>query len=154
MAQIEIKVPDIGDFKDVAVIEVLVKPGDTVKVEQSDGAPRCFNGYVTRFSAGAYNGRFYTYQAVLRPWPWILTRKTDCRIFQEKSVLDIIKAVFAPIYDRLDHHYLNDIPGLDNPTSENLAIWIWDQLKPALPLLGAVVVHETCTSGCRYTGPR
>ena len=65
-----------------------------------------------------------------------------------------IKAAFKPLYERLDHHYLNDIPGLDNPTSENLAIWIWDQLKPALPLLGAVVVHETCTSGCRYTGPR
>ncbi|HEY1035965.1 MULTISPECIES: 6-carboxytetrahydropterin synthase QueD [unclassified Pseudoxanthomonas] len=64
-----------------------------------------------------------------------------------------VKAAFKPIYDRLDHHYLNDIPGLDNPTSEQLATWIWDQTKPALPLLSAVVVHETCTSGCRYTGP-
>jgi 6-pyruvoyltetrahydropterin/6-carboxytetrahydropterin synthase len=64
-----------------------------------------------------------------------------------------VKAAFKPIYDRLDHHYLNDIPGLDNPTSEQLATWIWDQAKPVLPLLSAVVVHETCTSGCRYTGP-
>jgi len=64
-----------------------------------------------------------------------------------------IKAAFRPLYDQLDHHYLNDIDGLDNPTSENLAIWIWDKLKPALPGLSAVVVHETCTSGCRYTGP-
>jgi 6-pyruvoyltetrahydropterin/6-carboxytetrahydropterin synthase len=64
-----------------------------------------------------------------------------------------VKAAFKPIYDRLDHHYLNDIPGLDNPTSEQLASWIWDQAKPVLPLLSAVVVHETCTSGCRYTGP-
>ena len=63
-----------------------------------------------------------------------------------------IKAVFAPIYDRLDHHYLNDIPGLENPTSENLARWIWDQLKPLLPALSLIVVHETCTSGCRYSG--
>ncbi|MEJ2791326.1 MULTISPECIES: 6-carboxytetrahydropterin synthase QueD [unclassified Pseudoxanthomonas] len=64
-----------------------------------------------------------------------------------------VKAAFQPIYDRLDHHYLNDIPGLDNPTSEQLAKWIWDQTKPVLPLLSAIVVHETCTSGCRYTGP-
>ena len=64
-----------------------------------------------------------------------------------------VKRAFQPIYDQLDHHYLNDIPGLDNPTSERLAEWIWDQLKPVLPLLSAVVVHETCTSGCRYTGP-
>ena len=64
-----------------------------------------------------------------------------------------VKRAFQPIYDQLDHHYLNDIAGLDNPTSERLAEWIWDQLKPTLPLLSAVVVHETCTSGCRYTGP-
>jgi 6-pyruvoyltetrahydropterin/6-carboxytetrahydropterin synthase len=64
-----------------------------------------------------------------------------------------VKAAFQPIYDRLDHHYLNDIPGLDHPTSEQLAKWIWDQTKPVLPLLSAIVVHETCTSGCRYTGP-
>ncbi|GAE51001.1 6-pyruvoyl tetrahydrobiopterin synthase [Xanthomonas arboricola pv. pruni MAFF 301420] len=63
-----------------------------------------------------------------------------------------IKAAFQPIYDRLDHHYLNDIEGLENPTSERLAIWIWDQLKPALPQLSEIVVHETCTSGCRYRG--
>lgn len=63
-----------------------------------------------------------------------------------------IKAAFQPIYDRLDHHYLNDIEGLENPTSERLAIWIWNQLKPALPQLSEIVVHETCTSGCRYRG--
>jgi 6-pyruvoyltetrahydropterin/6-carboxytetrahydropterin synthase len=69
-------------------------------------------------------------------------------------VLDFaeLKAAFKPFHDQLDHHYLNDIPGLDNPTSENLARWIWKQLKPLLPLLCEVVVHETCTSGCRYRG--
>jgi 6-pyruvoyltetrahydropterin/6-carboxytetrahydropterin synthase len=65
-----------------------------------------------------------------------------------------IKAAFRPLYEQLDHHYLNEIDGLDNPTSERLAIWIWDRLKPDLPQLGEVVVHETCTSGCRYSGPR
>ena len=63
-----------------------------------------------------------------------------------------IKAAFAPIHEQLDHHYLNDIAGLENPTSERLAIWIWERLQPALPLLSEVVVHETCTSGCRYRG--
>lgn len=64
-----------------------------------------------------------------------------------------LKVVFQPIYEQLDHHYLNDIPGLENPTSENLAIWIWDQLKPLLPALSRVELRETCTSGCIYTGP-
>ncbi|MCZ8206383.1 6-carboxytetrahydropterin synthase QueD [Gemmatimonas sp.] len=64
-----------------------------------------------------------------------------------------IKTAFQPLYDQLDHHYLNDIPGLENPTSEVLAVWIWERLKPVLPLLSAVVVRETCTSGCEYRGP-
>ena len=63
-----------------------------------------------------------------------------------------VKAAFQPIYDQLDHHYLNDIPGLDNPTSENLARWVWQQTKAVLPLLSKVVIHETCTSGCEYLG--
>lgn len=63
-----------------------------------------------------------------------------------------IKSIFKPIYDQLDHHYLNDIEGLENPTSENLAIWIWNKLKPLLPQLSKIVIKETCTSGCIYTG--
>jgi len=63
-----------------------------------------------------------------------------------------IGRAFDPIYQRLDHRYLNEIPGLENPTSENLARWIWRELKPRLPLLAEVVVHETCNSGCRYRG--
>lgn len=65
-----------------------------------------------------------------------------------------IKTAFAPLFEQLDHHYLNDVPGLDNPTSENLAVWIWNALKPRLPLLARVVIHETCTSGCCYEGPQ
>jgi 6-pyruvoyltetrahydropterin/6-carboxytetrahydropterin synthase len=64
-----------------------------------------------------------------------------------------IKSAFQPIHDRIDHHCLNDIEGLENPTSEILAAWIWRQLKPALPALSRIVVHETCTSGCTYAGP-
>ena len=63
-----------------------------------------------------------------------------------------IKAAFAPIHAQLDHHCLNDVEGLENPTSERLASWIWDRLKPDLPLLSEIVVQETCTSGCRYRG--
>ncbi|WP_434355285.1 6-carboxytetrahydropterin synthase QueD [Parasalinivibrio latis] len=63
-----------------------------------------------------------------------------------------IKAIFKPIYDQLDHHYLNEIEGLENPTSEVLSKWIWDQLKPKLPMLSKVMIKETCTSGCLYTG--
>ena len=63
-----------------------------------------------------------------------------------------LKAAFKPILDQLDHYYLNDIPGLENPTSEVLAQWIWRQLKPDLPALSRVVINETCTSGCIYQG--
>jgi len=64
-----------------------------------------------------------------------------------------VSAAFAPLFEQLDHRYLNEIPGLDNPTSENLAIWIWNALTPGLPLLARVIVYETCTSGCSYAGP-
>jgi len=63
-----------------------------------------------------------------------------------------IKAIFKPIYERLDHNYLNEIEGLENPTSEILAQWIWRELKPLLPELSRVRIHETCTSGCEYRG--
>lgn len=64
---------------------------------------------------------------------------------------DISEAV-RPIIKRLDHYYLNEIEGLENPTSENIARWIWRELKPAIRYLSKVVVSETCTSGCVYQG--
>ncbi|WP_213991663.1 6-carboxytetrahydropterin synthase QueD [Sodalis sp. dw_96] len=63
-----------------------------------------------------------------------------------------LKTLFSPVLQQLDHYYLNDIPGLENPTSEILARWIWRQLKPRLPLLSAIMVKETCTAGCLYRG--
>ena len=63
-----------------------------------------------------------------------------------------IKAAVKPVHDRLDHRYLNEIPGLENPTSEVLARWIWRALAPALTGLAEVHVRETCTSGCIYRG--
>jgi|TARA_Y100000994_G_scaffold40395_1_gene31331 6-pyruvoyltetrahydropterin/6-carboxytetrahydropterin synthase len=63
-----------------------------------------------------------------------------------------IKKAFQPIYDELDHNYLNNISGLENPTSENLAKWIWDKLENDLDYLTAIEVKETCSSGCIYRG--
>ena len=63
-----------------------------------------------------------------------------------------LKDACRPIHAQLDHRYLNDIEGLENPTSEHIARWIWQRLAPTLPGLSAVAVRETCTSGCRYRG--
>jgi 6-pyruvoyltetrahydropterin/6-carboxytetrahydropterin synthase len=66
---------------------------------------------------------------------------------------DIMEA-FRPLHEQLDHRLLNDIEGLANPTSENLAIWVWERVSPSLRELSKVVVRETATSGCVYRGPR
>lgn len=63
-----------------------------------------------------------------------------------------IAAAFAPLYEQLDHRLLNDVDGLDNPTSENLARWCWTRLSSLLPGLWCVEVRETCTARCRYFG--
>jgi 6-pyruvoyltetrahydropterin/6-carboxytetrahydropterin synthase len=63
-----------------------------------------------------------------------------------------IKRACKPVYEALDHRYLNDIPGLENPTSEHIARWIWNQLSPTLPMLSKIEVRETCNSGCIYLG--
>src|SRR5262245_34893824 len=78
-----------------------IKPGDllgknvTIKLELVSGGPRYFNGYVTRFTQGGMVGRYYEYRMTVRSWLWFLTRTADCRIFQEKTVPEIIKEVFA-----------------------------------------------------------
>ena len=65
---------------------------------------------------------------------------------------DDIRQAFEPLLEQLDHHYLNEVAGLENPTSEHLVHWIWDRLKPTLPALTEVEVSETCDTGCRYRG--
>lgn len=59
---------------------------------------------------------------------------------------------FRPLFDRLDHRLLNDIEGLENPTSEILARWVWARLEGELPGLSRVAVQETCTAGCVFSG--
>jgi 6-pyruvoyltetrahydropterin/6-carboxytetrahydropterin synthase len=63
-----------------------------------------------------------------------------------------LSCAMKPLLDRLDHYYLNEIEGLENPTSEVVARWIWERLHGSLPELSQVVVRETCTAGCVYRG--
>jgi len=63
-----------------------------------------------------------------------------------------LKRAVEPLVNRLDHYMLNDLEGLENPTAENLAVWIWRQLAPHLPNLHRVTIEETCTSRCHYWG--
>lgn len=63
-----------------------------------------------------------------------------------------IKTAFRPILDQLDHHFLNEIEGLENSTAEVIARWIWRRLKPLLPALSRVLVQETSTCGAVYQG--
>lgn len=65
-----------------------------------------------------------------------------------------LKRAFQPLFDQLDHNCLNEIKGLENPTSENLARWVWSRLQSSLPDLSKVVVQETCNAGCVYCGPK
>jgi 6-pyruvoyltetrahydropterin/6-carboxytetrahydropterin synthase len=59
---------------------------------------------------------------------------------------------WEPLHRVLDHNYLNEVQGLENPTSEVLAKWIWDHLKPTLPSLMRVTLFETCDARCEYEG--
>ena len=64
-----------------------------------------------------------------------------------------ITAVVKPLLEReLDHRTLNDVPGLENPTAELLCAWLWNRLRPELPHLSAITVHETCAARCTYRG--
>jgi 6-pyruvoyltetrahydropterin/6-carboxytetrahydropterin synthase len=63
-----------------------------------------------------------------------------------------ISRLVKPLVEELDHYLLNEIPGLENPTSEVIAVWIWNRLKPELPGLARIVVYETCTARCEYRG--
>lgn len=64
---------------------------------------------------------------------------------------DLSRAI-EPLRTQLDHYCLNEVPGLENPTSEMIAVWLWERLKPTLSMLAEIVVRETCTSRCEYRG--
>jgi 6-pyruvoyltetrahydropterin/6-carboxytetrahydropterin synthase len=73
---------------------------------------------------------------------------------RKKWLIDFgeFKRIVQPVIDELDHTFLNDIPGLENPTAENICRWLWGKIKPMLPLLYEIVVWETDTSACIYNG--
>lgn len=102
---------------------------------------------LTELPAGHKCGRLHGHSFVVQ---------LHCRgaLDEEKGWLvdfyDIDRA-FAPCFEQLDHHYLNEIRGLENPTSEIIARWIWNQVKPSLQQLVRVMVKETCDSGCVYS---
>jgi 6-pyruvoyltetrahydropterin/6-carboxytetrahydropterin synthase len=82
----------------------------------------------------------------------VVTGDCDPKLGWVMDYADISQA-FQPIWKKLDHYYLNEIGGLENPTSENISAWIWKKLKPSLPMLTEVSVAETCTARCVYRGP-
>ncbi len=63
-----------------------------------------------------------------------------------------IKKICKPVIDQLDHYYLNEIPGLENPTAEVIAMWLWERIKPKMPALCEIHLMETPSSGCIYRG--
>lgn len=65
----------------------------------------------------------------------------------------VISQAMTPIVDQLDHAVLNEVPGLENPTIELMAAWLWDRLAPQLPDLAEIVIHETPSARCSYRGP-
>ena len=86
-----------------------------------------------------YRVRFYVRGAVDPHTGWVID-------FGE------IKAAWKPLEKLLDHHCLNDIPGLENSTAENITIWLWRKIKPLLPQLSKIELNETPTCGVIYQG--
>ena len=64
----------------------------------------------------------------------------------------VISDAMSPIVAQIDHTYLNDIPGLENPTIENISRWIWDKLVHHLPGLYEIILHETSGARSTYRG--
>jgi type VI secretion system secreted protein VgrG len=105
----EFEIDLLSEKGDIAPNKILGK-NVTVKLELHDDSVRHFNGYVTRFQQIGIHGRYHAYHATVRPWLWFLTRTADCRIFQEKTVPEIIKQVFgdhsvADVKDELTYTY-------------------------------------------------
>ena len=91
----ECRVQLLSTDNTLRIADVLGKPM-TVNLDTVEAGQRHFNGVVTRFCSTGWHGDFATYEATLHPWLWLLTRASDCRIFQAKTVVDIIKQVCQP----------------------------------------------------------
>jgi 6-pyruvoyltetrahydropterin/6-carboxytetrahydropterin synthase len=82
----------------------------------------------------------------------IVEGEVDARMGWLIDYAEIARVVDPILIGELDHRTLNDVPGLDNPTSERLCEWLWNRLAGELPLLAAITVHETCSARCTYRG--
>lgn len=82
----------------------------------------------------------------------VVAGAVDSRLGWLVDYADISAVVEPLLRNELDHRSLNDVPGLENPTSENLCGWLWNRLRPFLPMLSAITVAETCTARCTYRG--
>ena len=83
----------LSERKDILASDLLGKPA-TLTIALREDAPRYLSGYVTRFAQRGFEGKYCVYEMQLKPWLWLLSRTSDCRIFQELSVPDIVKQVF------------------------------------------------------------
>ncbi len=109
-------------------------------IESAHRLPNVPEGHkCARLHGHSFRIRIYVTGPVDRHTGWVM------------DFADITDA-FGPLFAQLDHNYLNDIEGLENPTSEVLAKWIWSKMRVRLPQLSCVTVFETCTSGCVYRG--
>ena len=85
---------DLLSENDSIHFEDVVGRNVTLKIDDANGVERHWNGFISRFSQGARDGRLTAYYAQMVPWPWFLTRTADCRIFQGQKVPDIIQKIF------------------------------------------------------------
>ncbi len=90
----EMRLQMLSDKPDIEA-EKLLGQQVSIAIELRDGAQRHLSGYVTRFGFGRHQGRYFGYEATVRPWLWFLTRTADCRIFQDQTVQEIVETVFA-----------------------------------------------------------
>ena len=86
---------DLLSLKNDIKLDDILGKSVTIKLALQDDKTRYFNGYVTRFSAGGTYGRYRCYYATVHPWLWFLSRTADCRIFQDKTVPEIVKTVLS-----------------------------------------------------------
>ncbi len=109
----------------------------TFNFEAAHRLPKMPEGH----KCGRLHGHSYKVTVVIRG-----NLKADGLVMDFGEIKDIAK----PVVEELDHQFLNEIQGLDNPSSEVLAKWFYDRLKPKLSPLSQIIISETCTSECHY----
>ena len=107
----EFEIDVLSPRDDIAPNEILAK-NVTVTLELASDGTRYFNGYVTRFTQTGMRGRYTLYHASVRPWMWFMTRTADCKIFQKKSIPDVIEEVLG---DHSIADYELDLKGQYSP---------------------------------------